>query len=576
MPDQTFDVVICGGGNKALMLAMYLTKYGGMSVGIFERRHEIGGGLATEELSAPGFRGNTHANMIHPWYYAALHRDFPEFWDYGGQWDQYLCSDGAIFRDNGKCLAIYGMKHDPTQERTAKEIARFSEKDAEKWLKLWEVMQGDAGQGVLVDMLFSPPELTQRPEVMQRQMELFVKLQEAGFEIDPLVMAATPLRAAREFFDSPELQYCIMRMYVAGCININDQGLGATLPNLTYCLAILGFLRGGTHQAAHAAHQILVQQGCKFFTHAEVAKIIIENGTATGIRLKDGSEIKARKLVVSAGLSPQQLCFDLLGRDVVGAKIARRVDNLSTRNVGCLMWYSFALHEAPHYNATKFNPDIDETFWLGLAPDANPEHLAREQAFARLGMLPPTLEDYNPVVWCHSLADPAYAPPGKHVAQCEMQAPGASCHTEKEWLEIKKRFAEHMINLWGKFAPNMTWDNIIGIDTNSPYDCLRMKNLAPDGNFAGIDRSLYQLNENRPTPELANNRTPVKNLYATGSDWSQGSNASDAEAYNCYKIIAGDLNLGKPWEEKGKEEPYSLVEQVRKTVQRARDAFGTK
>ena len=52
MADETFDAVIVGGGTKALFLAMYLIKYGGMSVGIFERRHEIGGCLATEEISA--------------------------------------------------------------------------------------------------------------------------------------------------------------------------------------------------------------------------------------------------------------------------------------------------------------------------------------------------------------------------------------------------------------------------------------------------------------------------------------------------------------------------------------------
>ena len=34
--------MVVGGGNKALFLAMYLTKYAGMSVGIFEQRHEIG------------------------------------------------------------------------------------------------------------------------------------------------------------------------------------------------------------------------------------------------------------------------------------------------------------------------------------------------------------------------------------------------------------------------------------------------------------------------------------------------------------------------------------------------------
>jgi L-2-hydroxyglutarate oxidase LhgO len=43
MSDEKSDAVIIGGGTKALFLGMYLMKYGGMSVGIFERRHEIGG-----------------------------------------------------------------------------------------------------------------------------------------------------------------------------------------------------------------------------------------------------------------------------------------------------------------------------------------------------------------------------------------------------------------------------------------------------------------------------------------------------------------------------------------------------
>ena len=148
MADLTFDAVVCGGGNKALMLAMYLAKYGGMSVGIFERRHEIGGGLATEETSAPGFRGNTHANIMLPWYYSPLYRDFPEFWEYGGQIDQYPVSDGAVFLNNKTCLAIYSEKEDPTQERTAREMARFSEKDAETWLKFWKLWQDDDFQRV--------------------------------------------------------------------------------------------------------------------------------------------------------------------------------------------------------------------------------------------------------------------------------------------------------------------------------------------------------------------------------------------------------------------------------------------
>jgi hypothetical protein len=70
-----------------------------------------------------------------------------------------------------------------------------------------------------------------------------------------------------------------------------------------------------------------------------------------------------------------------------------------------------------------------------------------------------------------------------------------------------------MLTVWRKYAPNMTEDNVIGVDSNSPYDCLRMKNLAPHGNCQTIDRSVFQQNENRPIPELANHRTPVKNFW---------------------------------------------------------------
>jgi len=570
MPDATFDAVIVGGGNKGLLLAMYLIKYGGMSVGIFERRHEIGGCLATEEISAPGFRGNTHANIILPWYFTAIWRDFPEFWDYGAQIDQHVLSDGTIFRNNQTCLGIYSEKHDPTQERTAKEIARFSERDAEKWFKVWDLWRSDEFQRVQFDMLFNPAEFRMAPEVLNRQIAVYPKLVEAGFEPDALILTASHIRAVRDFWESKELQYCIVRFALSGAYDVSDPGIGADTVGLPPTMPTMSFVRGGTHQIAHAAHQILVQNGCQFFTHAEVDKVIIENGTATGIRLTDGSEIGARKLVVST-LNPAQLCFDLIGREHLDYKLARRVEQLENAFC-CLMWYSFALHEAPKYEAAAFNPDINECFWLGLSEDNNPERVVRECHYSRLGQWPP-LEDYCPTVWCHSLVDPAYAPPGKHVAQNEQLGPAASAHTEREWLEIKKRYAEELISIWQKHAPNMTWDNIIGVDTNTPYDNLRMKNLAPNGSMGLLDRTPYQVKECRPTPELANHRTPIKNLYATGAAWHLGANCGSTESYNCYKIIATDMGLGKPWEEAGKEDPDSLIEVQRNVNQRMRDSF---
>lgn len=571
MADMTFDAVICGGGNKALMLAMYLTRYAGMSVGIFERRHEIGGGLATEEMAAPGFRGNTHANVIAPWYYAPLWRDFPEFWDYGGQWDQYLVSDGGAFLNNRTCLAIYSAKHDPNQERTIREIARFSEKDAEKWHQAWELAMTDEYLRVVLDSVLNPHEWQAGLDFLERQMALYPKLVEAGFDPDASLLEAAPIDAVKKFFESQEVQYCILRFIISAARNVLDPNQGSEVLGMLWTLPNIGFARGGTHQIAHACHKILVKDGCEIFTHADVKKVLLENGRATGIQLTDGTEIAARKVVVTAGLSTGQI-LEIVGRDVFGEEHARRIDNLSTNNIGNLMWYSFALHEAPKYMAEEFNPDIHECMWLGLSTTSSPEHMANECRYATQGKFPP-LDDYSPVVGCHSLVDPSFAPPGKHIAQNEMQGPRATDLSEREWLELKKKYGDDMLSVWQKYAPNMTWDNLIGIDTNSPWDCVRMKNLAPHGNYSGIDQTLSQRGANRPTPELANHRTPIKNLYATGGYWHVGSNVSVDSSYHCYKIMAGDMGLRKPWEEQGINESDSLVYWTRWAIQKARESF---
>jgi beta-carotene ketolase (CrtO type) len=354
------------------------------------------------------------------------------------------------------------------------------------------------------------------------------------------------------------MQYCNLRFLLSGAIDPNEPGAGQWTFGLAAMMPSIAFCPGGTHQVAHAAHKILIRDGAKVFLGVEVEKAIIENGEAKGIQLADGSVIKANKMVVST-LSPRQLCFDLIGREHLDGKLARRIELLETA-FGCLMWYSFAIHEAPKYEAAAFNPDIDDTFWLGLAEDPDIEHIAREAYYSRLGIFPPSVDDYCPTVWCHSLADPTYAPPGKHIANNEQIAPPASAFTEREWLDIKKKYANDLLTVWQRHAPNMTWDNIIGCDYNTPYDCLRMKNLAPDGVMALLDRVTHQIEDKRPTPELANHRTPIKNLYATGAAWHLGANSGVTESYNCYKIIAKDMNLPGPWQEPGKEEPESLYQ----------------
>jgi phytoene dehydrogenase-like protein len=416
-------------------------------------------------------------------------------------------------------------------------------------------------QHVQMDMMFNPAEdRAVDPEIMNRQLAVYPGLVECGPGIDPdsVLLAATHVHNAQTCWESKELQYINLRFVLSSTMDINQTGAGAWTFGYAAMMPSMAFIRGGTHQVAHAAHKILCRDGAEFFLGAEVEKAIIENGEAKGIQLSNGSQIKAKKLVVST-LNPQQLCFDIIGREHLDDVLARRIELMET-SFGCLMWYTFALHEAPKYATSGVNPDANDAYWFGLAEDADPMHVAYECYYARLGELPP-LEHYCSTVWCHSIPDPSYAPPGFHTANNEQLGPFMRKHTEREWLEIKKQYAEDLMTIWQRHAPNMTWDNVIGVDTNSPYDHIRMKNLLPDGSIGVIDRVPHQIEEKRPTPELANHRTPIKNLYATGAAWHLGANSGATESYNCYKIIAKDLNLPGPWQEPGKEEPESLFQQ---------------
>ena len=102
MADMSFDVVIVG-GQKAGVTAMYLAKYGGMSVGLFEERHELFTGFCQEEAAAPGFVAHqcSHGHNSYKNYHRPLWEDFPE-------WKEY----GAIYLDHKVNTAIVTMEDD--------------------------------------------------------------------------------------------------------------------------------------------------------------------------------------------------------------------------------------------------------------------------------------------------------------------------------------------------------------------------------------------------------------------------------------------------------------------------------
>src|SRR3989304_3212626 len=125
MPDATYDAVIIGGGHNGLCLAAYLAR-AGLKVGVFERRHEEGGGAHTEEATVPGFWHNLHAQYMEFIDYMPFYHDFnlPSF---GAPMIKPEAQVGIPFADGRPPLIIYTPE---LEEKTYASIARFSKHDA--------------------------------------------------------------------------------------------------------------------------------------------------------------------------------------------------------------------------------------------------------------------------------------------------------------------------------------------------------------------------------------------------------------------------------------------------------------
>ena len=539
MADKSFDAIIIGGGNKGLITAIYLAKYAGMEVAIFERRHELGGGWSSEESAAPGFITNTHAVNIDKYWKVVLERDFPDFVEKGGKWIPFIVSMGAIFKEDHSCIAYHHEDYDPNQEKTATSIARFSQKDADTWLDIWKKWK-EKIEPAFCKWIYNPPPPHHEPDIMEKT------LMDPSLGIDPIWTVKSAIEVLRDLFESEEVVASLLRPSHAAMPYSPDlPGTGIAQIILLPLLLNFGCVEGGTHSYAHACHKIFLENGGKSFTKQEVERVLIENGRARGVRLIDGTEVEARKLVVST-LSPQQLCFQLIGEKYFQPRTIRRLKHLSTRII-CITWYHWAIHQMPRYTAESFDPDIYKTGLLALTTK-DPEVLIKENAWRKLGKMPP---DLALLVWCLSLLDPTQAPEGKHIVGSEQFVLAADQMSERQWLEFKKKNADYTIKYWQEYAPTMNWENVIGYHPLTPYDYLHLKNMSPTGNWGVIDVIPGQTGKHRPIPELAQYRTPIRNLYATGAAWGFSGGGMDAQAYNCYKTIVEDQGLDKHWEKQG-------------------------
>lgn len=530
MPGGTYDVIIIGAGPNGLATGAYLSR-AGLKVLCLERRYEAGGGLATEEVTYPGFFHNTHSIYHMMVDYAPVYRDFNLEAGYNVRYvwpELQFC----LPLSDGRAVCIYR-----DEEKTYKSLAQFSKKDADNYRefkrKLDRYMEDFLGPSTYI-----PPTPALEQLVKMQQTEL-------GAEI-----AAYSERSAQdivdEVFENEHIRALMLYAATQWGIDYNQPGLGYMLLIYLNRMTNYRFCIGGSHMLGQALNKIIHENHGVVINNVRIKRIIVENGTATGVELQDGTVYKATKAVVSS-IDPHQTFLKYVGRENLDKEFVGKIEGWQWESWS-LFETHLALEHPPQFKAAKNNPDINKaaTYILGLETE---EDVIAHMETIKRGELPKT-PGFN---CCFpSVHDPSQAPPGRATGMISEEVPyDLKDGGPERWynLKFKEEHAWECIKVLQKYAPNITEDAVLWQYITTPKD---IENKFADMVKGSIKQGAYhplQMGYLRPNEDCSQNRTPIKNLYLCGSSCYPGGLITFGAGYIAAGTIAEDLGVERWWGE---------------------------
>ena len=524
--ESAYDGIIIGAGHNGLILQAYLAR-AGMRTLMLERSMHVGGGLYTVEDNAhPGFHHNVHAVFLRaitatPWY-----RDLA-LEGYGLRMIEPEVNL-ALHQEDGRCFVVHREA-----EKTARSLARFSQRDADAFLRLRDDYAPVVDE-VIVPQLAAPPV----PDAQQRALLERSRSGRRYLE----AAALSPRGFLERHFESPQVRCLLLAICVLREVDVHVRGMGYVPAQLIGSTRKAQLAVGGSRELARAIERCVYDHGGDVLVNQAPRRIVVEGGAAKGVELQDGSFIGARHFVASS-LNPSQTFLDLVGEAHLAGGLADRIRAYKYSVVGPLFGVHLALHEAPAYRAADFDPDAGRAFMSVLGLD-RPEQIFELHQRLSAGRLPEQ-------VWMNSavptLHDPTQAPPGKHTAFVWQKVPYRLQRRGSGWDAAKSEHAQRVLGRWREYAPNLTDEVIVNRFAFSPLDTERHF-----PNMAGGDLNVGWFNEaqigaGRPLPELAQYRTPIRGLYLCGACTHPGGNITGFPGYNAAGVIARDTGLQAWW-----------------------------
>jgi phytoene dehydrogenase-like protein len=524
------DVIVIGGGLNGLVAAATLAKQK-LSVTLLEQEPQVGGAAITSEF-APGYRAPTLSHSLGP-----VSRDVTRALGLDRAGVELITPTTALttLGMDGRAMVFHrdGVL-------TAASIHTFSASDAGKWIDFKQSLQRAASLVTKLDR--RAPMSLDGPVRRDFWHVLDLGRHARGLGRRNLTNLARwmPMPVGdlvSEFFETELLRSAIAAHAIFGNpAGPRSAGTGAMLLGRVAADAIpVGSgvtARGGPGALTAAVARIAGQHKVSVLKNAKVARLLIEEGRATGVVLDNGDAMQAR--VVVSAISPKTTLTELVPSTELAPTFLQRAKHIRARGVTAKI--NLALDVLPPFSALA-----GDTVPLGgrilIAPDL--EYLERAYDATKYGAISdrPWLDISIPTV-----NDPSLAPVGCHVMS--IVAHFAPRHLRNAtWAGVRDTLASSVMRVLEPHVPTLS-RHIVAREILTPEDLEQRWGLS-GGNIFHAESTLDQTWIARPFLGWAEYRTPITGLYLASAGTHPGGGLTGLPGWLAAQTVARDLKKRK-------------------------------
>ena len=507
-PDVVADAVVVGAGHNGLVAAAYLAKTG-LRVVVCERRDVVGGAAVTEEL-APGFRVSTGSYAL-SLFRPDVHADL----DLRRQGLEVVAKDPQMFVPLPDGTHFFVWRD---ADRTRDEIARLSTSDADGYTR-WSAFWDEAARRLrpLVEDPY-PPEPS--------KVEALV-----GPEVWRWAVAGSAAETVERYFSHPAVQGAFASQGVIGTWkSVRDPGTAWVMAyhalggELYGSSGTWGFVRGGMGALTGALRRAAEAAGAEVRCGLAVAEILVDAGAAAGVRLADGSVVRAS--VVVSGADPKSTFLGLTPAGALDEQFLNRVEEWHAP--GCVLKVNLALSELPDFKALPGRiPGPQHFGTVEISPSIDYLHEAWEDAAASGWSSRPFME-----VFVQSAVDPSLVDGDGHVLSAFTQY--VSTTGVSDWDDLREKATRAVLGTLSAYAPNVS-GAILACEALGPPELESRFGLTGGNIFHG------EILPEQSFGSRFDHRTPMRGLYLCGSGARPGGCVMGAAGRNAARVILRDL-----------------------------------